>query len=74
MSDYQDLFDLNEVFKTKKYIIYVKPAITITQKEVDYVEELEDVGQRITKSFQRRYDEAERNNRLVLKNQNSKIT
>ena len=74
MTDYEDLFDMNKQFAGKKYIIHALPAITVAQKEVDMEEEIEKLGNTVTKSFNRRVDDVEKNNRLLVKQQNTKIS
>lgn len=67
MTDYEDLFDMNKEFAGKKYIIYAKPAVTVATKEVDLKEEIEQQKNTVTKSFNRRIDVVERNNKLLVK-------
>lgn len=58
--DYQDLVDVSEKFANKKYIIFATPAVTDTHREVDLEEEIEDLGNTVTKAFNRKIDEVER--------------
>lgn len=74
MTDYEDLFDMNKEFRGKKYIIHALPAITVATKEINMEEEIDQLGNTITKTFSRRIDETERNSRMLVKQQNTKIS
>lgn len=65
--DYLDLVDRVELFKDKKYIIHVVPAQTDTIREVDIEEEIEDLGNNLTKTFNHKIDEVEHNLRAVMR-------
>ena len=50
-----------------KYIIHAEPIMTSTHIEVDLQDEIEDLGQHITKSFNKRVDEIEFNRMVMMK-------
>ena len=70
--DYLDLIDITQVFKQTKYIIHAYPAQTDTVRDVNLEEEIEELGNTITKSFNHRLEEVERNIKSMMGQMNSK--
>lgn len=74
MCDYEDLIDVNKLYKKKKYIVQALPALANTSKTVDHSEEIEEVGQNLKKNFTRRFDETEKNLKQLIKQVNFKVS
>lgn len=68
MKDYEDLFNYEKIFKNQKYIIHAKPVQTDAfAEEVDLAQEIDQVGMSVTKSFNKKLDEVERQNVSLLR-------
>lgn len=74
------LLDLNEIFKDHKYIIRVKPDVSIANNDEDIGEQLEEVKNILTSKNDKnremvvkRIAAMEKNNRSILKQQQGKI-
>ena len=74
ISDYFDLIDINKKFRSKKYIIHAEPAQTDTIREVNLEDDIEDLGNSLTKTFNNKLEEVEKNIRVVVKQLNSKTS
>lgn len=67
MSDYKDLTNMKKVFGKKKYIIHAVPAESDTQHEAKIEEEIEDLGNNLTKLFDQKINEVENTLKGVMK-------
>lgn len=67
ISDYKDLVNVQKVFGDKKYIIHATPAQTDTVHEVKLEEDIEDLGNNLTKTFNHKIDEVEHTLKGVMR-------
>lgn len=74
ISDYFDLVNLQKVFRDKKYVIHCTPAQTDTIQQINLEEEIEDLGNNLTKAFNHKIDEVEHTLKGAMRSLNIKTS